>query len=1007
MQKINVPLLGLSTNSEARGVKDGECSVLHNLTADAEGAKVIARPTEKIVTPVERSSEYFHEKAGRWLYIKAGSVYDEKGNRINSDGSVASLSFMGNIVVMYCADGVRYAIFDGNYRYLGTLPTLPELQIGIKPVHVTTLSDEKYYSDTADIADSNEGLRWMNASKGYFDECLSALYTQGAFIDRTLFRMAARLFDGSYVCYSPIYYVEDSDALIQNIGYAWLGTGHTIGRDNKNFFSRPRNTTGSSLSQYFTSVRGFLPTLHPAAYDLRRWRDIIVAIELFATPSIMGHESKSAELGKKNEYSLDTGSVAGGATVQLTTVNGYDRYVWKGAKKIREEVADASLFYKIAEFDLEGREVWRLENTSPTQLAVQTRLPLCEQPHVLAAASYKYIYNGKMHLAGVTELLCDAYANYSLAARTSESVIQITSVVTIGTEQGERRVVTTAKQPALHRGTDGYLLPPLLHYADARANNLRLCIAYKKGIDEFYGYRDFPLTAHKSLNLAYFLNDANTGSDHSIEVTNSSEALFVEVDEANSENAFVVAAREHFPSRDDCSGSYLFTYKGSGKWNLKVTFADNATEEKSGVTVFEYGLKLYSGGEPVIFVGDKIKEGETITVTLEQGLGTLAGLRPIEVGGDGWHTLTSDLADFTVDANDNVTGFALKNVGENREYTRKNVMRVSRVDNPLFFPAASTYSFDADIVAVCSNTVAVSQGQFGQHPLYVFTTEGVWLMSVDVSGAGSYLAQIPCSREICTNAAGVAVTTRGVLFPTAKGLMLINGSEVVNISEALAGLATPELLRTDDVAGRLCGIVGREALCSSVPFLDYLAGAFTAFDYKGDLLYVCNPAHDYVYVYNNSSGVWSTADGRYSAKVEHSDGLLLGYVADREDYRRYIFDNHNARVDAVPVVAITRGCLFGTSGFKRIDAAALRATFHAAKAGFYALGSVDGARWELVGGRDFSNESPVLRRDIVASFARSRACRYFAFAFVGEVRSDARVAIIEVAAQSDFEQKIR
>ena len=74
------------------------------------------------------------------------------------------------------------------------------------------------------------------------------------------------------------------------------------------------------------------------------------------------------------------------------------------------------------------------------------------------------------------------------------------------------------------------------------------------------------------------------------------------------------------------------------------------------------------------------------------------------------------------------------------------MMRVSRVDNPLFFPAVSTYSFDADIVAVCSNTVAVSQGQFGQHPLYVFTTEGVWLMSVDVSGAGSYLAQIPCSR---------------------------------------------------------------------------------------------------------------------------------------------------------------------------------------------------------------------------------------------------------------------
>lgn len=1007
MQKINVPLLGLTTNSEARGVKDGECSVLHNLTADAEGTKVIAPPTAKIVTPVERSSEYFHEKAGRWLFIKYGSVYDEKGNCINSDGSVASLSFMGNIVVMYCADGVRYAIFDGNYRYLGKLPTLPELRIGIKPVHVTTLSDETYYTDTADVPDADEGLRWINASKGYFDECLSALYSQGAFVDRTLFRMAARLFDGSYVCYSPIYYVEDSDTLIQNIGYMWLGTGHSIGRDNKNFFSRPRSTTGSSRSQYFTSVRGFLPTLTPAAYDLHRWRDIIVAIELFATPSIMGHESKSAELSKKNEYNLDTGAVAAGATVQLTTVNSYDRYVWKGAKKIRKEVADASLFYKIAEFDLRGNEVWRLENTSPTQLAVQTRLPVCEQPHMLSSASYKYIYNGKMHLAGVTELFSDAYADYSLAARTSENVIQITSVVTIGTEQGERRVVTTAKQPALHRGADGYMLPPLLHYADARANNLRLCVAYKKGIDEFFGYRDFPLTAHKSLNLAYFLNGANTGSEHSVEVTNSSDALFVEVDESSSENAFVVAVKEKISSRTDYSGSYLFTYKGSGKWNLKISFADNTTEVRNDVTVFEYGLKLYSGGEPLIFVGDKIKDGDTITVKLEYGLVTLAGLRPIEVGGEGWKSLTSDLADFTFDADYNVTSFTLKNVAENRVYTRKNVMRVSSVDNPLFFPAASTYSFDADIVAVCSNTVAVSQGQFGQHPLYVFTTEGVWLMSVDVSGAGSYLAQMPCSREICNNAAGVSVTTRGVVFPTAKGLMLINGSEVVNISQALAGLQTPELRRTDGTIGHICGIVGREALCGCAPFIDYLAGAFTAFDYNGDLLYVCNAAHDYVYVYNNSSGVWSTADGRYSAKVEYSDRLILGYVADREGYKRYIFDNHNANVSAVPVVMVTRGCLFGSSGFKRMDGAALRATFHAAKAGFYAFGSVDGAHWEVVGGRDFTKGSPMLRRDIVASFARSRACRYFAFAFVGEVRSDARIAIIEVNAQADFERKIR
>ncbi len=1005
MQKINIPILGLTTSGEARGVKDGECMVMHNLTADGGGTKVIAPPTRATLT--ERSVEYFHEKPERWLYIKSGSVYDENDKLVNTldgdaaDGSVNSLSFMGNMVVMICADGVRYAIFDGGYRYLGRLPQMPELNISIKPIHVTTLTDEKYYSDTAEISESDEGLRWKNSSKGFFDECLSALYTQGAFVDRTLLRWAARLFDGSYVCYSPIYYVEDSDTLIQNIGYGWLGQSHNIGRDNMNFFSYPLSLSGDDRSKYFTSVRGFIPSFHLESYDLSRWKDIIVSIDFFATPSIMGHESRNDAISVKSSY-LDTGVTQGGASVQLTSIEGYDCYEWKGAKKIREEVASASLFYKIAEFDLEGKELWRIDKTSPTQLAVQPRLPVNEQPHELNAATFKYIYNGKMHLGGVNELFADAYDSYLFSARTSEKVIQITSVVTIATEQGERRVVTTTEQPSLSKKVDGaYMLSPLLHYADSRATNLRVYVAYKDNQQATVKYKDFPLTPHKNLNLATFLGTANIASDSFVEITNTFDSLFVEVDGVSKENAFVKAVKENIKGRVDYSGTYVFTYMGEFKWDLKVTFFDASVETIKDTSPYSYGLNLQNTGVLL-----ELTVGGTITVNLEHGIGTLAGINPIVVGGAGWNNLTSADADFSFDANNRLTGFRLKNIEENRNYTRKNVMRVSQVDNPLFFPAKSTYSFDADIVALCSNTVAVSQGQFGQHPLYVFTSEGVWLMSVDASGAGSYLAQMLCSREICNNASGVSVTTRGVVFPTTKGLMLINGGETVNLSESLAGLVTPELTPSTDVLRRICGIVDREKLCHCPAFLDYLVGAFTAFDYNANLLYVCNPAYAYVYVYNNASGVWSTADGRYSAKIDYSDRLILGSVAEN-GYVRYSFNRHHERVAAVPVLLVTRSCCLSSLGYKRLSESALRGTFHAAKSGFYVLGSLDGVSWVLVGGRDFSKESPTLCRDVFASFVRSRAFRYFAFAFVGEVRSDARFAIIEVAAQSDFERKIR
>ena len=71
---------------------------------------------------------------------------------------------------------------------------------------MTTLTKEAYYIDSVEVSAGNEALRWRNASKGYFDECLSGLYRQGAFVDRTLVRVAARLFDGSYIAFSPIYY---------------------------------------------------------------------------------------------------------------------------------------------------------------------------------------------------------------------------------------------------------------------------------------------------------------------------------------------------------------------------------------------------------------------------------------------------------------------------------------------------------------------------------------------------------------------------------------------------------------------------------------------------------------------------------------------------------------------------------------------------------------------------------------------------------------------------------
>ena len=65
----------------------------------------------------------------------------------------------------------------------------------------------------------------------------------------------------------------------------------------------------------------------------------------------------------------------------------------------------------------------------------------------------------------------------------------------------------------------------------------------------------------------------------------------------------------------------------------------------------------------------------------------------------------------------------------------QSTLFVSAHQNPFVFPASSRITLPVGrILSVASNTEAISQGQFGQFPLYAFTDDGIWALEVNNEG---------------------------------------------------------------------------------------------------------------------------------------------------------------------------------------------------------------------------------------------------------------------------------
>lgn len=218
----------------------------------------------------------------------------------------------------------------------------------------------------------------------------------------------------------------------------------------------------------------------------------------------------------------------------------------------------------------------------------------------------------------------------------------------------------------------------------------------------------------------------------------------------------------------------------------------------------------------------------------------------------------------------------------------------SALNNPFYYPDSGRNVVGTGRVLGLSSTVkALSQGQFGQFPLYAFTTDGIWAMRTD--SAGNYQTVQPVSRDVCNNPDSITQIDDAVLFTTDRGIMMIAGSETRLISDPLQGtnlsspLSMPKADKLAEIAG-LAQISDNDKQALTDWNYSLLANCQMIYDYVHQRIIVYTPSnedqHTFAYVYSLRSKQWGmmycdidhTVNAYPTALAQRQDGAIVDYA---------------------------------------------------------------------------------------------------------------------------------
>lgn len=282
-----------------------------------------------------------------------------------------------------------------------------------------------------------------------------------------------------------------------------------------------------------------------------------------------------------------------------------------------------------------------------------------------------------------------------------------------------------------------------------------------------------------------------------------------------------------------------------------------------------------------------------------------------------------------------------------------NKIYTSEVNNPFYFPVTGINTVGTGkILGISTAAKALSQGQFGQFPLYAFTDEGVW--ALEVNSSGGYSAKQPITRDVCISSDSITQIDTAVLFATNRGIMEISGSQTQCITDIING---DEYFSLDRLPG-LAKLYPNGIPQVDCTFSEYRKSARMAYDYVNQRIIVFNASKEYAYVFSMKSKLWGIVVSSLTSAINsYPNAYAMAQVktieGDGEDKKEVINNclvdiSHSTETHHKGLLVTRPIKLEVASMLKTFDTVFLRGLFGKGKVQVVLYGSRDNIRWHLI-----------------------------------------------------------